>query len=138
MNDHELRMRRIRLRMLIQIAFGLLCDLLLFVVLSHFQGPAFIPDWMRIAGPLAVLNIVPLLIIERWNWAMARSAVSDMWAFGQLDFDEISRELAARKAIETDIKDCKPYINVMHDQIGDSLAECRVAPGSSCAGCRCR
>ena len=54
---------------------------------------------------------------------MARRAVSDMWAFGQLNFDEISRELAARKAVETDIKDCKPYIDVMHEQIGDSLAE---------------
>jgi methyl-accepting chemotaxis protein len=46
-----------------------------------------------------------------------------MWAFDQLSFDEVSRELAARKAVEADIKDCKPYIDVMHEQIGDSLAE---------------
>jgi len=37
-----------------------------------------------------------------------------MWAFGQLNFEEVSRELAARKAVEADIKDCKPYIDVMH------------------------
>jgi methyl-accepting chemotaxis protein len=78
---------------------------------------------MRIAAVLALLNFVPLLILERWNWVMARRAVSDMWAFGQLDFDEVSRELAARKAVEADIKDCKPYIDVMHEQIGDSLSE---------------
>lgn len=121
--DRDLRLRRIRRRLLIQVAFGLLCNVLLFLVLSRFQEPPFIPDWMRIAGPLAVLNIMPLLIVERWNWTMGRRAVSDMRAFGQLNFDEVSRELAARKAVEADIKDCKPYIEVMHEQIGDSLAE---------------
>jgi len=123
MMDRDLRLRRIRRRLLIQVAFGLLCNVLLFLVLSRFQEPPFIPDWMRIAGPLAVLNIMPLLIVERWNWTMGRRAVSDMRAFGQLNFDEVSRELAARKAVEADIKDCKPYIEVMHEQIGDSLAE---------------
>ena len=121
--DRELRLRSIRRRLLLQVAFGLLCNVLLFVALSRFHGPAFLPDWMRIAVVLALLNFVPLLIVERWNWKMARRAVSDMWAFGELNFDEISRELAARKAVEADIKDCKPYIDVMHEQIGDSLAE---------------
>jgi methyl-accepting chemotaxis protein len=121
--DRELRLRSIRRRLLLQVAFGLLCNVLLFVALSRFHGPAFLPDWMRIAAVLALLNFVPLLILERWNWVMARRAVSDMWAFGQLDFDEVSRELAARKAVEADIKDCKPYIDVMHEQIGDSLSE---------------
>jgi methyl-accepting chemotaxis protein len=123
MTDHDLRLRRIRRRLIFQVAFGLLCNVVLFLVFSRFQGPVFIPDWLRIAGPLAVFNFVPLLIVERWNWTMARRAVTDMWAFGQLNFDEISRELAARKAVEADIKDCKPYIDVMHEQIGDSLAE---------------
>ncbi|MGD0481845.1 MAG: methyl-accepting chemotaxis protein [Terracidiphilus sp.] len=123
MMDRDLRLRSILRRLLIQVALGLLCNVLLFLVLSRFQGPAFLPDWMRIAVVLALLNFVPLLIVERWNWKMARRAVSDMWAFGELNFDEISRELAARKAVEADIKDCKPYIDVMHEQIGDSLAE---------------
>lgn len=123
MMDRDLRLRRIRTRLFLQVALSLLCNVLLFVVLSHFQAPAFVPDWMRIAGPLAVLNLVPQLIFERWNWTIARRAASDMWAFDQLNFDEVSRELAARKAVEADIKDCKPYIDVMHEQIGDSLAE---------------
>jgi methyl-accepting chemotaxis protein len=123
MMDRELRLRSIRRRLLIQVALGLLCNVLLFVALSRFQGPASLPDWMRIAAILALLNFVPLLIVERWNWIIARRAISDMWAFDHLNFDEVSRELAARKAVEADIKDCKPYINVMHEQIGDSLAE---------------
>ena len=123
MMDRDLRLRGIKRRLALQVALALLCNMMLFVVLSHFQAPAFIPDWMRIAGPLAVFNFLPLLIVERWNWTMACRAVSDMWAFDQLNFDEVSRELAAHKAIEADIKDCKPYIDVMHEQIGDSLAE---------------
>jgi methyl-accepting chemotaxis protein len=123
MMDRASQLRRIRSRLLIQIAFGLLCNMLLFWVLSRFRGPAFIPDWMRIAGALALLNVAPLLIVEWINWVAARSAVSGMEAFGELDFDEISRELAARKAVEADIKNCKPYIDVMHEQIGDTLVE---------------
>lgn len=80
-------------------------------------------DRLSIVVSLAVLKFVQLLIVEWWNWKMARRAVSDMWAFGQLNFEDVSRELAARKAVEADIKDCKPYIDVMHEQIGDSLAE---------------
>ena len=123
MIDRDLRLRRIKKRLFLQIALALVLDMLLFAVLSHFQRPVFIPDWMWVAGALAVFNFVPALIVERWNWTMARRAVSDMWAFGELNFEEVSRELAGRKAIEADIKDCKPYIDVMHEQIGDSLAE---------------
>lgn len=123
MTERELRLRSIRRRLLLQVAFALLCNVMLFLALSRYQGPAFLPGGMRIALVLALLNFVPLMILEWWNWKMARSAVSDMWAFGQLDFDEVSRELAARKAVEADIKDCKPYIDVMYEQIGDSLTE---------------
>ena len=121
--DPELRLRPIKKRLFLQVALALLSNLLFLAFLSRIQGRAFIADWIRIVVALAVLKFVPLVIVEWWNWTMARRAVSDMWAFGQLNFEEVSRELAARKAVETDIKECKPYIDVMHEQIGDSLAE---------------
>jgi methyl-accepting chemotaxis protein len=123
MIGRDLRLRRVKKRLLLQVALALSCNLLFLAVLFRIQGRAFIADWIRIAVALAVLKFVPLLIVEWWNWTMARRDVSDMWAFGRLSFEEISRELAARKAVEADIKDCKPYIDVMHEQIGDSLAE---------------
>jgi hypothetical protein len=46
-----------------------------------------------------------------------------MWAFGQLSYEDLSRERAIHNAISIDIKDSKPYIDVMHEQIGGSLAE---------------
>ena len=114
MMDPELRLRPIKKRLFLQVALALLSNLLFLAFLSRIQGRAFIADWIRIVVALAVLKFVPLVIVEWWNWTMARRAVSDMWAFGQLNFEEVSRELAARKAVETDIKDCKPYIDVMH------------------------
>jgi methyl-accepting chemotaxis protein len=123
MMDPELRLRPVKKRLLLQVALALLCDLLFLAVLFRIQGRAFIVDWVRITVALAVLKLVPLLIVQWLNWRGARRAISEMWAFGQLNFEEVSRELAARKAVEADIKDCKPYIDVMHEQIGDSLTE---------------
>ena len=123
MIERDLRLLRIKKRLILQVAFGLLCNFLFLAFLFHLKGQAFIANWIRILAAMAVLKFVPMLFVEWWNWRMARSAVSDMWAFGQLNFDEVSRELATRKAIEADIRDSKPYIDVMHDQIGDSLTE---------------
>ena len=117
MMDPELRLRPVKKRLLLQVALALLCDLLFLAVLFRIQGRAFIVDWVRITVALAVLKLVPLLIVQWLNWRGARRAISEMWAFGQLNFEEVSRELAARKAVEADIKDCKPYIDVMHEQI---------------------
>jgi methyl-accepting chemotaxis protein len=61
--------------------------------------------------------------VEWVNWLGAKRGIAHMWAFGQSSYEDISRELAVHKAIEVDLKDCKPYIDVMHEQIGGSLAE---------------
>jgi methyl-accepting chemotaxis protein len=122
-NGCELRLWHAQRRLLIRVAIGLLCNVLLCVFLSHSQRSHFIPDWMRITGLLLVINLVPLLIVEWVNWAAAKRGISEMWAFGQLGLEDISRELAVHKAIEVDLKDCKPYIDVMHEQINGSLTE---------------
>jgi methyl-accepting chemotaxis protein len=119
----ELRLRQVRRRLLSQLAAGLLSNVLLCVALSCYQPPAFIPHWLRIPGILVILGIAPLLVIQWGNWLGAKRSISDMWAFGQLSFEDVSRELAAHMAIEVDIKDCEPYIDVMHEQIGGSLVE---------------
>ena len=46
-----------------------------------------------------------------------------MWAFGQSSLAEVSQELACHKVIEYEIKGCKPYIDVMHEQLAGSLAD---------------
>lgn len=123
MTGRELRLSHIKRRLFIHVAIGLLCNVLLCEALSFIAGAIFASVWIRIAGVLALLNFVPMLIVECLTWRGAKRAVSDMWAFGQMKFEEVSRELAVRSAIQVDIRDSQPYIDVMHEQIGGSLAE---------------
>jgi methyl-accepting chemotaxis protein len=123
-----LRLRRIRKRFLLRVAIAILCNVLLCVALSHAQELLLISSWRRIATILAFLNFVPLLIFEWVNWRMVRSGVSEMWAFGQHDdFDQVSKVLAAQSSATrfavADMQESKPYIDVIHEQIGGSLNE---------------
>jgi methyl-accepting chemotaxis protein len=123
MTDSNARLRRIRSRLINEGVVRAVLLALLWLCLSYALGPELAAYRLRFAGLLFLFVLLPGLIYKRVHFAEARSAVSDTWAFGHLDLDEVSRELAARKAIAVDIKDAKPYIDVMHGQIGDSLAE---------------
>jgi methyl-accepting chemotaxis protein len=80
-------------------------------------------DKVRVAGLIFLFAFIPGLLAKWWNWTEARKSVSDMWAFGELNFKQISSMLSGRKAIQADVQDSKIYIDVVHEQIGDSLAE---------------
>jgi methyl-accepting chemotaxis protein len=123
MMEMKLRLHRIRNRLLLQAVLGAICNLLLWLISCRFLGPAFIGHRLQFAALILVTEMLPLLIIDRCNFTQARIAVREMWAFGQHNFDEISQQLAASNAIKTDIKESRPYIDVMHGQIGDSLVE---------------
>jgi methyl-accepting chemotaxis protein len=123
MMDRMMRLRRIRNRLLIQSVVGVMGNLLLWFASCCLLGPAFIGHRLQFAGLIFLADMLPLLIIERRNFTQARIAVNEMWAFGQDNFGEISQQLAACTAIRTDIKQSKPYIDVMREQIGDSLHE---------------
>jgi len=86
-------------------------------------GPDLAPYRLRFAGLLALFILLPGLAYKRRHLVEARDAVSHMWAFGQLHFSEVSQMLEASNVLQADIKDSKPYIDVMHEQIGDSLSE---------------
>jgi hypothetical protein len=111
MSGCDLRLRRIRKRLLLRVAVALLCNVLLCVALSHAQEPVLITPWRRIAAVLALLNFVPLLIVEWVNWRMAQPGVSEMWAFGQHNFDQVSHMLVAHKSAAADMQESKPYID---------------------------
>ncbi|MGD0366398.1 MAG: methyl-accepting chemotaxis protein [Acidobacteriaceae bacterium] len=121
MTDRQQRLRRVQRRLLIQVAIGLLCNVLICAVLSLVLRPVL--ALTRIAEVLGLLNFAPLLVVEWVNWTGAKHGVADLWAFGEMNLDEVSRELAVHSAIQVDIKDSQPYIDVMHEQIGGSLAE---------------
>jgi methyl-accepting chemotaxis protein len=121
--DRKVRITRIRNRLLKQalIRLGLLA--LLWYSLAYRLGPELAPCRLRIAGLLVLFALIPGLAYKVSDFAEARRAVSNMWAFGQLKYDDISRTLDNSKMLQADIVDSKPYIDVMHEQIGDSLSE---------------
>jgi methyl-accepting chemotaxis protein len=87
---------------------------------SETSSPSF---RLRTAGFLAVLIALPSVLLLVWRYFKARTLEAGMWAFGQQDFEQISRVLAAHMALKADIKDATPYINGMHEQIAGSLSE---------------
>jgi methyl-accepting chemotaxis protein len=93
------------------------------VAVYLFMGPALAPYIWSFVSCVVLFLVIPGLAFKQWNWSEARGAVSDMWAFGELNFHQISRVLTGRKTIQSDVLDARLYIDVMHDQIGDSLAE---------------
>jgi len=123
MIDREKRLLVIRNRMLGQSAFGLFCNVLFWVALYFMLGSFVRDHWIHIVSAFVLLVIFPSLVVAHSHWKQAKLAVADMWAFGERTFEEISHELSAHTAIREDFADAEPYINVMHDQIGDSLAE---------------
>lgn len=78
---------------------------------------------LRVGGLLVLFVILPGIFYKLYHWAEARRAVSNMWAFGNMSFEQISQTLASHDTIESEISGSKPYIDVMHGQIGDSMAE---------------
>ena len=123
MMNRKLWLHSIQKHLLVHIAFGILCNVLLCVALSRPHGVAILPNWIHIARLLAILNFVPLLVVEWVYWIQAGRMVSKICDFDQLTRDQMTHRLLVHKSIAEDIEDSKPYIDVMHEQIGGSLAE---------------
>ena len=123
MMDSKVRLRRIRNRLLLESTVRSVFLVLLWFFLSYAFRPDLPHYRLSIAGLLSIFILIPGLIYKRMDFNEARRALADMWTFGQLKYKDISRMLASRGALQCEIRDSRPYIDVMHDQIGDSLTE---------------
>jgi methyl-accepting chemotaxis protein len=121
--DRKPRLAQVRVRLLLQTVLGLICDLLLYVVLSRMLGPAFIPYASRVVGLLLLLEVTPLLMVEWRNWLQAREGIAELGVIGKMSKSQLEYMWVRRGAIRGELNDSKPYIEVMREQIGDSLAE---------------
>jgi methyl-accepting chemotaxis protein len=70
-----------------------------------------------------LLILAPQTVLALMNWIGARRGISALGDVGKMTALELASVLARREAISIEIKDSKRYIDVMHDHIGDSLAE---------------
>jgi len=127
MKDIDKRMNRIRNRLVREAAVRLALAALLWVFLSFLPavGAAVYP--LRIGAAILVLVVLPELFYKYVGLKSGRRAVNDMWAFGQQTLDDVSRGLAVSRAIQKDMKDAKPCLNVLHDQIGGAIVDSETA-----------
>jgi methyl-accepting chemotaxis protein len=119
----QVRLQRIRKRMLLESLTKLALLVVYFWVLSKLDGPGFSDMDIRGGLLLILLVLVPAFIYRFKNYAEARRAVADMWAMGDMEFGQISRMLASRRLIKPEVEDSRKYIEMMQRQIADSLAD---------------
>jgi methyl-accepting chemotaxis protein len=112
-----------RNRLLMQTGYRLLSNLVFFSVLSYLLGPAFLSYRNEIALTYLLLVIIPLLIGQWMNWVRARQGIADLGVIGKMSKEQLDSVHLRQQAMGEEIRSSKPYIDVMHDQIGDSLAD---------------
>ena len=123
MNEVETRMRRIRNRLISESIVRGILVVLLWWYLTYSLGTHRASGQTRVITALALLVLLPEVYYKFVGYKSGRRAVSDMWAFGQHNLEEVSRNLAASMAIRTDMKDAPPCLEVLKDQIGGSLVD---------------
>jgi methyl-accepting chemotaxis protein len=117
------RLRRARNNLVLQTVSRLSCAVLFFFSQHFIFGP--VPAGYKLQNALAFLCflILPALAGYWINWVAVRRGISDLGAVGKMSKDEIDVIFIRRQAMGEEIRSSKPYIDVMHNQIGDSLAE---------------
>jgi methyl-accepting chemotaxis protein len=121
--DRKLRLRRIRNRLVREVLIRSTLVAAFWFLLPNLMGREFAAYRFRFTELLFVFVILPGSLCKLSDWAEARRAVDDMWAFGQYTFRELSQMLDANKVLAVEVRDSSLYIDVVHGQIGDSLAE---------------
>ena len=117
------RLRRARNRFVVQTVVRLVFILAFYLALSAVLGQAFIPARSQAAELLLLFIVIPLLLGQRYEWSRARKGIAELGACGTMSKTELACVATRRAAMRDELIDSKPYIDVMHSQIGDSLAE---------------
>lgn len=117
------RLRRARNRFLTQTAIRLAFILAFYLALSALLGKAFLPCRSQVAGLLLAFIVIPLFLNQFFEWSRARKGIAELGAVGRMSRAELASVTMRREAMRDELKDSQPYIDVMHHQIGDSLAE---------------
>ncbi|MGA3080692.1 MAG: methyl-accepting chemotaxis protein [Terracidiphilus sp.] len=121
--DSRSRLSKARNRLLAQTVVRLILNFLFFFSLALILGPVFIPYRSQAAAMLLLFVIVPLLIGQWYEWGQARKGIAELGLVGTLSKAELAQMAERRTAMRDELKDSQPYIDVMHHQIGDSLAQ---------------
>ena len=117
------RYNKARSRLILQTGYRLASICVFYFVMRIIVGPVPAGTEHRTAAAFFILLIFPLLLGQWMNWVMARKGIADLGVIGTLSKPDLANAATRKKAMGYELQASQPYIDVMHDQIGDSLAE---------------
>jgi len=122
-SDSTHRLARIRRRLISEALLRSLTLVVFWSCLCFLIGPNTVQYRLEMTALLVLLVLLPGIFYKLTNYSEARNAVASMWSFGRLSFEQVSRDLALHQGTKAEMQQAGPYIEMMHQHIGDSLAE---------------
>jgi methyl-accepting chemotaxis protein len=113
----------VRIRLLITASLALVGLTIFWPGLCRILGPGLIPHRASVAGLLLVCCLMPILAHVAASWKHSLLIAADFGDVGKMSRCERLNLLSQRKVLLSELRDSQPNIDVMHDQIRDSLAE---------------
>lgn len=108
-------------RMLYALAFNATSIIALWWVGAHPFSWYGTHPMLYVVTMCFLLLLMPQIVLTVLNWLQARTGIAEFTSTGMLNKVELANAMAQRKAIENELSDSRPYIDVMHNHIGDSL-----------------
>jgi hypothetical protein len=119
----DFRLRSARNRILFAFASAVIRPALFFLALSILMGPALLPYRLQVGGLILLFAFVPACFLTWRELMKARQGIAALGEIGKMTPLELAAVDIRRSAIRDEMRSSKPYIDVLHHQIGDSLAE---------------
>ena len=116
-------LRNVRTRLLLTMFLYLLSQGGFWLVLPHVLGPDLAPWRARILVAEIECTLLPALVSLGVAWRHTLFIAADFGVLGKMSPCERLHLLEHRNVLAGELGSAKPYIDVMHGQIGDSLAE---------------
>jgi methyl-accepting chemotaxis protein len=121
--DSSPRLRAAFKRLIYTLALNIACLTALWRVGAYpFSWYPAYPT-LYVATMCFLLVLMPQTVLALMNWLQAKRGIADLGIVGTFNKTELAHVAARRMAIKNELQDSEPYIDVMHEQIGDSLGE---------------
>jgi methyl-accepting chemotaxis protein len=121
--DNSPRLRTARNRLIYALALNIVCLTALWLTGAYPFSWYPAHPVLYVATMCFLLILVPQIVIALMNWSGARRGIADLGFVGSLTATQLAVVKTRRITMGEELQDSAPYIDVMHDQIGDSLTE---------------
>jgi methyl-accepting chemotaxis protein len=87
------------------------------------MGPVFVPFRLQAVGLIFIFAVVPAVFVTSRDLKQARRGIAALGKIGKLTTPELATLEVRHRAVRDEIRESKPYIDVMNQQIGDSVSQ---------------